>query len=52
MDADAIFSGPAVTLEQVLEARTQRAERQRAALADGAQTDARAGRFLRKRAGK
>lgn len=35
MDADAIFSGPAVTLEQVLEARTQRAERQRAALADG-----------------
>ncbi len=36
MDADAIFSGPAVTLEQVLEARTQRAERQRAALADGA----------------
>ena len=35
MDVDAIFSGPAVTLEQVLEARTQRAERQRAALADG-----------------
>ncbi len=36
MDVDAVFSGPAVTLEQVLEARSQRAERQRAALADGA----------------
>ena len=36
MDVDAIFSGPAVTLEQVLDSRSRRAERQRAALADGA----------------
>lgn len=36
MDADAIFSGPAVTLEQVLDSRSHRVERQRAALADGA----------------
>ena len=36
MDADAIFSGPVVTLEQVLEARSRRAERQQAALTDGA----------------
>ena len=36
MDVDAIFSGPAVTLEQVLDSRSRRAERQRATLADGA----------------
>ena len=36
MDVDAVFSGPAVTLEQVLEARSQRAEHQQAALAEGA----------------
>lgn len=36
MDVDAIFSGPAVTLEQVLNSRSCRAERQRAGLADGA----------------
>lgn len=36
MDADAVFSDPAVTMEQVLEARSRRVERQQAALADGA----------------
>lgn len=36
MDSEHVFNGPAVTLEQVLEARSHRAERQQAALAEGA----------------
>ena len=36
MDVERVFNGPAVTLEQVLEARSCRAERQRLALAEGA----------------
>ena len=36
MDVERIFNGPVVTLEQVLEARSRRAERQGAALAEGA----------------
>ncbi len=36
MDVDLVFVGPVVTLEQILDSRTHRAERQQAALADGA----------------